>query len=512
MKLPMYRATPPLNAVIFWLLLSVSYVLLFTTIEFLGSPVAGLAGWISIAGQWLVVGTATAALIGLLMFSRLVFLIASPLLLTASVVAAYYKITMGVSVTATTVELAAVNDFATWGSVISPLLIVLTILSLAAGCYMGYFRLMRVAYFTPPWLWLCGFLLILLIPTMLIPRLKAPIAARIPFSFYYAVKDYKANCRAVSEQRNTFATTPATAAAKAPTVVFVIGESLRPDHLQLNGYHRATTPRLSADTAVVSLPKMFTGPCYTHVSVPRIMTRADSLNPDRAYTEQSFITLFDKAGYRTAWLSNQDAVNTYAYFMHEADTLVQQGGTRSLYDYSKWLDADLLPALDNLLEKGTEPKLAVMHTIGSHWWYPAHYPDSLARFRPEVDSRIVSELSQEQMINSYDNTILATDSFLADVIDRLRCRNALLIYISDHGEALGENGHYLHGADYPQLHTTACLVWYSAEFARLYPQKVKALKENAGRAWTTDAMFHTALHGASITTPVVNPQLSLFNQ
>ncbi|MDE6488065.1 MAG: sulfatase-like hydrolase/transferase, partial [Paramuribaculum sp.] len=197
-------------------------------------------------------------------------------------------------------------------------------------------------------------------------------------------------------------------------------------------------------------------------------------------------------------------------FMHEADTLVRCNAARSLYAYDKWLDTDLLPALDDFLSGGNGRKMAVLHTIGSHWWYRSHYPDSLAIYRPEINSRIVSELTREQMVNSYDNTIIATDSFLSQLVGRLRGLNSVLIFISDHGEALGEEGNYLHGDDYEQLHPTACFVWYSSEYARRYPEKTAALRNNAGRSLLTDVMFHSVLDAASISTPALDRSQSIF--
>lgn len=496
----------------FWVVESVLYAMVFVGAEFSGSPVGGLKGVVTLGAQWLVVSVAASAVLGLLTLSRRIYAVMFPLLLTASAVAAYYKLSMGLSLTPTLVELAVTNDLATWSTVMSPLLFIVMAVALGIGVGVAVLRWRRVESPRHRWLWGVAFMAAAVTPVWPLTRFKAPVVARMPYTFWYSVKEYMANRKAISEERDTFARTPAAVAdGEAPEVVFVIGESLRPDHLQLNGYHRATTPLLAADTAVVSVPHMWTTPCYTHVSVPHIVTRADSLNPDRAFTEQSFITLFTRAGYRTAWLSNQDAVDSYAYFMHEADTLVQHNGARSLYGYDKWMDSEMLPDFDRLRRLPYPRRLTVMHTIGSHWWYPSHYPDSLARFKPEVDSRIVSELTREQLVNSYDNTILATDRFLASLIDRLRHDNAVMIFISDHGEALGEDGNMLHGADYPQLHVTACLVWCSPEFTRRYPDKVKALRRNASRQWNTDAMFHTVLDAAGIDTPVLNPQMSLFH-
>lgn len=433
-----------------------------------------------------------------------------PLLLLLSSIAAYYKITLGQSITPMVIELTVTNDLRTWATMISPLLIVLSIVAIGLGIVISIYRYMRVGTPKHSVAWVVAALVVLMSPFSFIPRINAPVSARVPMSFFSSYADYLKKRRAVVELRTTFDTIPVSPPIVGPDVIFVIGESLRPDHLQINGYHRATTPNLMADTAVVSFPNMHSLPFFTHSSVPFIVSRADTLHPDLGYCEQSFITLFKRAGYRTSWISNQDAVDSYAYFMNEADTLIQCNSTRSLYDYQKWLDSDLLEHVDDVLEEPTSEKLIVLHTIGSHWWYPSHYPDSLAVFKPEVNSRIVSELTREQMVNSYDNTIVATDRLLADLIARLRDRTAIMIFVSDHGEALGEDGHFLHAGDYPQLHDTAALVWCSPKYTALFPGKVANLRKNADKELWTDVMFHSALDAAGISTPALNPELSIF--
>lgn len=292
----------------------------------------------------------------------------------------------------------------------------------------------------------------------------------------------------------------------------MIGESLRSDHVSLNGYERNTFPNLGKDTSVVSLPNVYTEAWCTHTSVPHIVTNADSLHNDRAYHEQSFITLFKKAHYHTSWLSNQDANKSYVYFMHEADTCIMGNATKSMYNFDLWLDTELLSAIKETLDRHDEKKLLVIHSIGSHWWYRSHYPDSLAVFRPEIDSRVLSDLSKTQLINSYDNTIIATDDFLYKIIELLRHRNALMVYISDHGEALGENGNYLHADNYPQLHNPACLVWYSSIYKDMYPEKVANLRKSASKRWLTDAIFHSVLDGATIDYEGLQQSQSFFSK
>lgn len=496
---------------IFWLILSAIYALIFIGVEFSGSPVNGFKGLAALAAQWFIVSASSAMVIGLISVNRWIFCILFPILFTASAIAAYFKITMGLSLTPTLIELTMVNDWSTWVTVISFPLVAAALFTLILSVFIAWIRWSKVDNPHKPWIWAILFAVGIMIPIDVVARFKAPVIARIPYSFFYSFSDWRENRKAVAENRTTYYNISASAPEDAPDVVFIIGESLRPDHLSINGYHRTTTPMLEKDSAVVSFTRVTTDYLYTHVSVPHIMTRNIPGKEDAAYEDQSFITLFRKAGFHTAWLSNQDEVSTYAYFMHEGDTLVQCNSARSMYGYDKWTDTDLLPHLDNILSDPVKRKLTVMHTIGSHWWYPSHYPDSLAVFKPEVDSRIVSELTREQMINSYDNTILATDRFLTSVIKRLEQHNAVMIFISDHGECLGENGNYLHADDYPELHPVACMVWTSDEFRRRYPEKAEALKKNATRDFSTSAMFHSVLDAASISTPVLNPGLSVFH-
>lgn len=494
---------------VFYVFLSLIYSIIFVGAEFWGSPVAGFRGFMTLALQWVVVSFAASSVIGLISMNRWIFAMTFPILILLSTIAAYFKITLGASITPSIIELAVVNNANTWFTLVSPALMVFVIVAMTLSIAMAIYRFRFVHNPKYKIVWLVCFLAGTLV-LINIKRFKAPITGRMPFSFVWSVWDYGINRRAVSEIRNTFDNVPVTCADDSITVVVVIGESLRSDHLQINGYGRCTMPLLCADTAVVSLPKMRTVPYYTHVSVPHIVTRADSIHPDRASEEQSFISLFKKAGFHTAWLSNQDEVVSYTYFMHEADELIRINSARSLYDFGLQLDEDLLPEFDDFLKRSEPRKLGVLHTIGSHWWYGSHYREEDACFKPEANSRIVSELTADQIINSYDNTIVATDKFLNAILTRLRDKNAVLLYVSDHGEALGENGNFLHGADYPELHNTASFVWYSSKYAERHADLIKGLKMNSVSNYMTDVIFHSVLDAATISTPVLDYGMSVF--
>ena len=135
--------------------------------------------------------------------------------------------------------------------------------------------------------------------------------------------------------------------------------------------------------------------------------------------------------------------------------------------------------------------------------------DRHARFRPDMTNKEFATLTHEQIVNSYDNSIVATDEFLAGLFSLLRGRNAVVLFISDHGEGLGENGVFLHASDNEAIHYPACMIWYSPEYARLFPDKVGAARRGKDLRHTTEAIFHTALALGALETPALARSKSL---
>lgn len=495
---------------LFWIVITAVYVAVFTTIDYADNPFAGVRGLLTIVAQAGVTVMGVAGLFGLLAIDRRVFAVCFPVVVTASAIMAYYRVTLGIVLSAATAELMIVNDFSVWATLISPLMIIVAVVALLLSVAVVAVRWRRVVIASRLW-WFLGCLVLFLIPNI-VPRLQAPLSTRMPFCFYYAMRDYMVNRREASAHREYLSTVAVSQRGDRPDVIFVIGESLRADHLGINGYHRPTTPLLEADTAVVSYPYVTTRHYATHQSVPHILTRADSADPDPAFDEESFITLFKRLGYDTYWISNQDKNSGYAYFMEEADSVRMIAPGWTPRNFIRMHDEDMLPYAGGFLKSGEgRPKLLVLHAIGSHWLYNLSHPEEFEVYTPGVNSRVISELTQEQLINSYDNTVLATDHFLARLIGMVRERDAILIYISDHGEALGEDGLHLHGFEAPGVQSTACLFWYSPAYAALHPDRVENLRRNADGRWLNDVIFHSVLDAAGIETPVLDASLSVFS-
>lgn len=484
------------------------YALVFTLSEFADSPYSSFADFLVLAFQWASITVGTFGLMYLLSVNRYIFAVAFPLLTTFSTVLAYFRYTVNAAFTPMTIELALINDARTNMQVVSWQLLCLMALTLALSLLVVRVR-WRGIRFARPWLHLLVGAGIIFVTNSLIPQLSRPMAQRMPYSIYYNFSQYFENRAVAAEVRDTF-TSRAVAGSDSLVVVFVIGESLRSDHLQINGYERETTPYLAQESNLVSLPDVYSEECFTHTSIPHLMTRADSVSPQRAYEEQSFVTIFKSAGFRTSWIANQEPVSTYAYFMNECDTLIYVNSGKSLYTFDKWVDEDILPHVESELAGGNPMQLHILHSIGSHWWYNSHYTDGFERYTPVVGSRVISSNSKEEMINSYDNTILYTDYFIKRTIDLIRDRNAVLIYLSDHGECLGEDGYFTHGTDRPQLHYPAAFVWYSDKYASSFPTVIENLKKNCGKRHRTDYLFHSIIDAAAITTEYMNPQMSIF--
>lgn len=511
-KIPLHKI-PRCPYPAFWIIITILYASVFTYIDFSDNPFDGFKGFATIIAQAGIVTIAVAGLLGLISINRLIFAITYPPLILASSILAYYHATLGVSFTGANIEIMMENDMTMWSTVITFPIILTAMISLIAAVAIVIYRWKCVDIRHTP-AWLIAMLLLLLVPLSVHKTFKA-IRTRSPFVLYYSIKDYIGNKQEISAHRDQFSDIRLERGASTPDIVVVLGEALRPDHLGINGYERNTTPLLGRDSNVVSYPRVETEHYHTFVSIPNIMTRSDSRNPERGYEEESFITLFKRMGYATYWLSNQDMMRSYAYFMHEADSLRLMNPGKTIHNFIPAYDLDLLPYTDQFLRKGSvpgRPRLLVMHTIGSHWVYNYNYPDTLARFKPEINSRIISELTDEQLINSYDNTVIATDLLLSELIKRYADRNAFIVYISDHGEALGEDGKYLHGFESPGVRTTACIFWYSKEFAARYPKKVEALKSNKDAAWLTDIIFHTVIDAADFQTGILDESLSILRK
>ena len=300
---------------------------------------------------------------------------------------------------------------------------------------------------------------------------------------------------------------PRPAGTKPPLLVLVIGETARADHFALNGYARPTNPELSA-LDVNSFRSVMSCGTNTATSLPCMFSSLGKAGYEaRERDHENLLDLVQRAGMAVLWIDNQagckglcDRVaNAYA---HDAVAGVP-ALPATLCDRDECLDEALLHGIDARLaalpaaarERGV---LLVLHQMGSHG--PAYYkrsPPERKPFRPECTTNVLQQCEHAALVNAYDNSIAYTDHVLAQTIAWLKQQAprfaTTLLYLSDHGESLGENNLYLHGLPYAlapveQKHVPM-LLWARPE-ASLQDACLNAQREVA---LSHDNLFHSTL-------------------
>jgi glucan phosphoethanolaminetransferase (alkaline phosphatase superfamily) len=475
--------------------------------DFLKNPISNSKDVFIILSHWLVVLLATLGFIHLISINKYVFAVAFPVFILLNSVLAFFRFTANISLTPMLVDASLHNDLRSSLDLVSLKLILFVLLNLVISSGILYIRLKRIK-FTFPLFHLAQSLIIILLFTTGIGAFIRPISERLPYITYFATSKYLKEKEIIREIRPSISDDARTT-EDSLIVVLVIGEALRSDHLSLNGYVRETTPMLKR-AGVISLPNVYSEYTYTDASLPYMLTRADSAHPGRAYAEPSFIGFFNKCGYQTTWIANQEPANSYFFFTYECKDVIYANMGKNNYNFDSWLDETMLPYFDATIKKTNPRQLIILHTIGSHWWYNSHFTEEFARFKPVIHSRVISSCSTEEMINSYDNTVLYTDYFVSEIIGRLKEKNAILIYQSDHGELLGEDGKWLHASEGLPLHQPAAFVWMSEKYKRKNLDKFEVLKEKSSKRFRTDYLFNTILDAANIQSGKIVQERSIF--
>lgn len=152
--------------------------------------------------------------------------------------------------------------------------------------------------------------------------------------------------------------------------------------------------------------------------------------------------------------------------------------------------------------------------MGSHWYYENRYKENFRKFKPVIHSKFVKANSKEEMINSYDNTILYTDYFLKNIIDNIKKQNTntILIYLSDHGEALGENGNWLHAQESEGIKNPAAIIWFSDKFYENNKDKAAQLISIKNKKITSDFLYYTILELFEIKGIKIQQKENLFSR
>lgn len=307
------------------------------------------------------------------------------------------------------------------------------------------------------------------------------------------------------------------ASPKPRLLVLVVGETVRAQNWGLNGYERQTTPEL-ARIAPINFPDMTACGSSTEVSVPCMFSPYGRANydKDRIQGSESLLNVLEYAGIRTLWRDNQTGCKNvckglpFESFEHAADP--------KFCGPDGCFDEVMLGGLRERIGAKPGDAVVVLHQLGNHGpAYFRRYPERLRRWTPTCDTNELGRCEREQIVNAYDNAVLATDEFLARTIRYLAqdtSRDTALIYLSDHGESLGENGLYLHGVPYaiaPKTQTRVPMVmWFSPGFASARGLDLQCLRAESARPASQDNLFHSVLGLMQVETSVYQKRLDLF--
>ncbi|TLX46344.1 phosphoethanolamine transferase [Pseudoalteromonas phenolica] len=308
--------------------------------------------------------------------------------------------------------------------------------------------------------------------------------------------------------------------AKSITVL-VLGETARSQNFSLNGYEKPTNSR-TKDLGVVSFRDVTSCGTATAVSVPCMFSRLNKNNYEKrvAIAQQNAIDLIHLAGAEVYWISNNNG-SCKGVCSRVKTEQISTNPKNSLCDGEYCFDEVLVDELRKKLHSVTSNNtFIVLHMIGSHGpTYYRRYPENKRVFSPDCQRSDIQNCTQDELVNTYNNTIAYTDLVLSEVINELETLSnesntkTSMIYISDHGESLGESGVYLHGLPYafaPQEQIKVPLIYWGDKIH--HEAKLACLNSIKEQPISHDNIFDILLGEMAINSKAYQPINNPFKQ
>lgn len=297
-------------------------------------------------------------------------------------------------------------------------------------------------------------------------------------------------------------------ASERPVVlVLAVGESARASSYSSNGYGRATDAKMRA-LGAINFSNVYSCGTNTATSLPCMFTDLgrSKYEDGTAKYRENLLDLLMRGGYDAVWLDNNTGSKKLGARLREV--FLADGRDPKVCNAEGCFDEVLVSQLAKELPEVKRDTVFVIHLLGSHGpAYYARYPKEFATFKPECLTNELQQCSDLQLRNTYDNTILYADHVLAKIAAQLRDNprvDPALLYVSDHGESLGEHGLYLHGAPYAiapneQTHVPMQL-WVSERFSARSGLDLDCLRGNSSAKLSHDNFFHSVLGLAAVET------------
>ena len=344
------------------------------------------------------------------------------------------------------------------------------------------------------------------------------------FISYYKKKAPKENLPLVTYGTDAHRVINTSKPTQPKLMVLVVGETARAESFSLNGYTKNTNPELSKQN-VISFAQVSSCGTATAVSVPCMFSGMPRKDYDErlASHREGLLDIAQRAGYKVTWIDNNSGCKGTCDRVHkfEIPAPLKQ----------KWCDAEgeckdevLVDSLKSYLAsipaEDKTPQLIVLHQMGSHG--PAYYKRSTEQFqpfKPMCSTNAIQGCSRDELLNSYDNSIVYTDHVLNQVIQTIKDvpnYQTGFWYLSDHGESTGESGMYLHGAPYAiapiqQTHVPM-IMWFSPAWQQHNATEVSCLQQQKQAVRSQDNLFPTLLSMLEIKTQVIDDKNDMLKQ
>ena len=294
-----------------------------------------------------------------------------------------------------------------------------------------------------------------------------------------------------------------TTRARKSIGIMVVGETARADRFSMGGYQKDTNPLLENTLGVVFAEADSCG-TSTLFSVPCMfsMRGRDSYEADEASSESNVLDILTAAGVKTVWIDNNSSCKNVCNRIENSNLRDDPDKLSDLYSDMGYFDEILLQQIDEYLGADGPDTLIVLHTLGSHGpAYGRRYPSEFGVFKPFCTQPSPTDCTAEEVSNAYDNTIVYTDYFLSQLINKLQARSeevdTFLFYASDHGESLGENGVYLHGLPYSiapaAQKNVPFILWASDGFQESRVGNTRLIADVGAERLSHDNISHTLL-------------------
>jgi lipid A ethanolaminephosphotransferase len=346
-----------------------------------------------------------------------------------------------------------------------------------------------------------------------------------PSYFFYSLSEYTQDMLSQGKQplaplgKDATQTKPWMERGKKTITILVLGETARAENFSLNGYSRDTNPMLSMEE-IVSFSNFYSCGTSTAVSLPCMFSHLGRAmySESKARKSENLLDVLSHSGVRVLWRDNNSGCKSVCSRIEteNMENLKDKGFCTDSGCYDEILLQGLQAYADNL----ETDAFIVLHQKGSHG--PAfyrRYPEPFKKFTPVCESSQLDKCPRQDIINAYDNSILYTDYFLSRVIDFLKTNSdtfyTAMIYVSDHGESLGENNIYLHGLPYliapdEQRHVPFIL-WFSDGFQESYGIDRAYLESISASRRSHDDLFDSVLGLLDIRTKEYDPRQDIFS-